>query len=403
MEFPLAHDESGAPLSVPGNASGWLVRKHSGGRGRPAAVYDDDGRPLVVPLESTAGDLRTIGCRPGMYRLDAVDDTRGQLGVTAYTEVRRDGLSLDDGDGAGAPAGLGDAAVAALARAVEAMQRVQAEREKAQADRERAQSELIMRLVERLSPPAPVAAPRNLREVLDEHLDVTKRLDKLAPRDDGDEGGDDSVLERLQPTLEKVVGMVELALARKFGAAMASADPDSTPAIEEESSEGEAQATEPAKSTWTAVEIAQRMNQVEAKLSPAERNAVQIALRGMSREVTETVTQRLMTVSVDQAVAEIRRLLQGGASTNGERNRGRVGEPLAGEAGAEADDGCDWDDADCDGAVRAAGWSSGIGRGWCRGQQCGPAGNRLDAEAGAGRDPEGGGWQWRARLRSPTS
>ena len=96
MEFPLAHDESGAPLSVPGNASGWLVRKHSGGRGRPGAVYDDDGRPLVVPLESTAADLRSIGCRPGMYRLDAVDDNRGQLGGTAYTEVRRDGISQDD-------------------------------------------------------------------------------------------------------------------------------------------------------------------------------------------------------------------------------------------------------------------------------------------------------------------
>jgi len=58
------------------------------------------------------------------------------------------------------PGGTSDAAVAALARAVEAMQRVQAEREKASAERERVHADLIARLVERLAPAPAQAAPR---------------------------------------------------------------------------------------------------------------------------------------------------------------------------------------------------------------------------------------------------
>ncbi len=332
MDFPLAHDETGTPISVPGNASGWLVRKHSGGRGRPAAVYDDDGRPLVVPLESTAADLRSIGCRPGMYRLDAVDDGRAQLGATAYTEVRRDGISLDDREAGETPAGYGDAAVAALARAVEAMQRVQAEREKAQAERERAQTELIERLVERLSPPAPVPAPRNLREVIEEHLDVTKRIKKLAPREekDGEDDGEDaSLLEKLQPTIQKVVGLVEMALYRKLAPSLGVEPPAAPKTAEVEDAEPESGAeskgpkeseqskAEETDKEWTDAEIALRLNQVEARLSEAERHAVKLAIGSMTQETLAMVTQQVMTLSVDEAVAEIRRLLGGGAPPNG--------------------------------------------------------------------------------------
>ena len=345
MSFPLAHDETGAPISVPGTASGWLVRKHSGGRGRPAAVYDDDGRPLVVALESTAADLRSIGCRPGMYRLDAVDDNRAQLGVTAYTEVRREGISSDSGEAGDAPAG--DAAVAALARAVEAMQRVQAEREKAQAEREKAHNELIARLVERLAPPSPAAAPRNLREVLDEHVDVSERIEKLAPRSEDGDGDDDSLLGKLQPTIDKVVGMVEVALYRKFGGAAAAevpvgdkdheaaanvSEPAGAPAGAEEAADSSAESEQ--KKAWSDAEIAQRLNQVESRLTEAERHAVQIAIRSMTKDVLATVTKQLMSVSVDEAVAEIRRLLRGGAPANGEKTK--QGSSSSGEGVSDA-------------------------------------------------------------------
>jgi hypothetical protein len=68
MMFPLAHDDTGTPLEVPAEAVGWLVRRHSGGKGRPAAVYDVEGRPLVVGLDATAADLRAEGCKPGPYQ-----------------------------------------------------------------------------------------------------------------------------------------------------------------------------------------------------------------------------------------------------------------------------------------------------------------------------------------------
>jgi hypothetical protein len=253
-----------------------------------------------------------------MYRLDAVDDNRGQLGVTAYTEVRRDSISLDDGEEGAALNGFGDAAVMALARAVEAMQRVQAEREKAQAERERVQSELIARLVERLAP-APVMAPRNLREVLDEHLDVTKKIDKLAPRPEPEGDADETVLEKLQPTLEKVVGLVELAIHRKFNASPV-AEGDESEEVDVDEDESEAREPVTAKA-YTDADVVKRMNQVEAKLNSAERMAVQAAMQGMSKAVMKTVTDRLMLMSVDEAVAEVRRLLRGGAPPNGVKKK----------------------------------------------------------------------------------
>src|SRR5690606_1436169 len=109
---------------------------------------------------------RGQGCKPGMYRLDAVDSGRRTLEVVAYTEVAFDGTT-DEPEGV-RPVGGQDAAVAALARAVEAMQRVQAERERAQAERDRVQAEMISRLVDRLAPPAP-ELPRNLRDALGEY------------------------------------------------------------------------------------------------------------------------------------------------------------------------------------------------------------------------------------------
>ncbi len=118
-------------MDVPNGAAGWLVRRHSGGRGRPAAVYDREGQPLVVMLDATASDLREFGCKPGMYRLDVVDSARQLMGVAAYTEVTGDAATTPEME---VTRSGSDAAVLALARAVEAMQRVQAERERMQAE-----------------------------------------------------------------------------------------------------------------------------------------------------------------------------------------------------------------------------------------------------------------------------
>ncbi len=179
MNYPLAHDENGLPLEVASTAAGWLVRRHGGGKGRPAAVYDADGRPLIVPLHATAEDLRNAGCRPGPHRLDAVDDQRHPIGAVAYTE-----LSAAEGDDGAARQPGGDAAVMALARAVEAMQRVQAERERMQVERDRVQAEMFAKLIDRLAPP-PVQPALELRNAVTEALNVHKTLqDALGVEDE---------------------------------------------------------------------------------------------------------------------------------------------------------------------------------------------------------------------------
>lgn len=141
--YPLANDENGHPIDVPAEAAGWLVRRHGGGKGRPAAVYDGDGRPLVVPLEATAADLSAAGLSPGVYRLDAVDGGRRPLAAAAYTEIG----SGSDGGGGGdlRPSTPQDALLLAVARSMEAMQRVQAERE-------RHYAEILKRAIDRLGP-----------------------------------------------------------------------------------------------------------------------------------------------------------------------------------------------------------------------------------------------------------
>jgi len=128
-------------------------------------VYDGEGRPLVVPIDATAAELRACGCKPASYRLDAVDADRKPLGVTAFTEV------IGTPDEVGDSRNGGDAAVAALARAVEAMQRVQAERE-------RVQAEMFMRLVDRMAP-APAQSPRNVKGMVGEMLELQRAVEKL--------------------------------------------------------------------------------------------------------------------------------------------------------------------------------------------------------------------------------
>src|SRR6266540_6790528 len=196
--YPLANDEDGMPIEVPTQAVGWLVRRHGGGRGRPGTVYDREGRPLIVPLDATADELRAAGCGPGSYRLDALGDDRRLLNATAYTEVPRD---LDDHEARVASSSSSrDAEISALARVCEAMQRTQAEqiratveRERQLAERERQLLETIQKLTQAPTPPTQLDRLRNaraedlelrefLRETLDQEREQARRAEKAARR-----------------------------------------------------------------------------------------------------------------------------------------------------------------------------------------------------------------------------
>ncbi len=289
MTYPLAHDEHGIPLDIPTGTSGWLVRRHGGGRGRPAAVYDPDGRPLVVDLDATVADLRNAGCKPGSYRLDAVDGQRKLLGAAAYTELQGTG---DPGD---VETTGSDAAVMALARAVEAMQRVQAERE-------RMQSEMFAKLIDRLTPPAP-AQPQGLLDALGEYTDAQKLIRNLAPEpaEEADEAGGSDGLTKLATVLEQIAaGLLSVpAVKQKLGLNPTAAE------TEADEDEDQGDEDEPAKSR------AEKLADVVALLTPEEADT----LDRMTTQIPPAMLQRaiddLIAMPPEAAAAEIRKRLKG--------------------------------------------------------------------------------------------
>jgi hypothetical protein len=72
----LAYDAEGDRFEVPAHVTGWRVRRfrNVGARGAPEVVFGDDGRPLVLPVDAGIDEFRaTVAGVPGRYRLDPVD------------------------------------------------------------------------------------------------------------------------------------------------------------------------------------------------------------------------------------------------------------------------------------------------------------------------------------------
>lgn len=84
----LAFTQNGDCFDVPAAVTGWRVRRLKP-RGAPELVYGRDGRPLVVPVECDMDDLRAAVGMLGKYRLDPVDDNGKVIeGVpAAYVQV----------------------------------------------------------------------------------------------------------------------------------------------------------------------------------------------------------------------------------------------------------------------------------------------------------------------------
>jgi len=86
----LAVNQHGETFLVTQETTHWMVRRMSDvPRGGPLPTFDADGRPIVIPIETTVAQfhqvLRDHGCTPGKYRLDPVDRTgRPVKGTAAY-------------------------------------------------------------------------------------------------------------------------------------------------------------------------------------------------------------------------------------------------------------------------------------------------------------------------------
>lgn len=69
----LAYDANGEPITnIPATATRWRARKLNQ-RGAPSLVYKD-GRPATLPIDGTMEDLRELVDTDGKVRLDAIDD-----------------------------------------------------------------------------------------------------------------------------------------------------------------------------------------------------------------------------------------------------------------------------------------------------------------------------------------
>ena len=337
VTYPLAHDDEGMPLKVPPMATGWLVRRHAGGKGRPGAVYDREGRPLVVSLDATGADLRQLGCKSGSFRLDAVDASGKALGVTAYTE-----LSADADETSDAEPENGEPAVLALARAVEAMQRVQAERE-------RMQAAIFEKLIDRIAPP-PIRPAEDLRNAVTQVLDIQKEMRRALSGDaeevdDVDEAADDEIdvdgppwMAELLPLLQSMLPLLNQWFASRPAPAPRNAttisaaegsDSRDPSAATVSVADGEAQAARSSVAAGTDEDArASRLAAILQQLAPDERAKAEMLMARMPKEAVATVIEQILSMPSGEAVQQVRKGLAtmsvpmaapAGASKNGPR------------------------------------------------------------------------------------
>lgn len=84
---PLAHDAQGNPIAMPDGTDSWMLKRCTSGR--PKVINGTDGRPLRLPLGTTAEQIAdTFG--PGTYRLDALDEVGTPLDHVRTVEIGRD-------------------------------------------------------------------------------------------------------------------------------------------------------------------------------------------------------------------------------------------------------------------------------------------------------------------------
>lgn len=91
----LAFNVNGERFDVPDEAEFWRVRRFKpSGRGTPEVVFDTDGLPLVIPIDTDIHEFRRlVELQPGRYRLDPIDaDQRGCEDATAaYVQLAEGG------------------------------------------------------------------------------------------------------------------------------------------------------------------------------------------------------------------------------------------------------------------------------------------------------------------------
>jgi hypothetical protein len=121
----LARDGDGNPIPLPEAASGWRIRRHTGGR--PRLHLDSRKQPMIFPVTYTVADAEDI-LPPGNYRFDLVDGSGEPLDVIVPLTIglprNADAVERDPDTGttSGIPSGLIGDVRAVLDANIRAMQ-----------------------------------------------------------------------------------------------------------------------------------------------------------------------------------------------------------------------------------------------------------------------------------------
>ena len=87
----LAFNVNGERFDVPDEAEFWRVRRFKpSGRGTPEVVFDGDGLPLVIAIDTDIHEFRRlVEMQPGRYRLDPIDADQKACedGTAAYVQL----------------------------------------------------------------------------------------------------------------------------------------------------------------------------------------------------------------------------------------------------------------------------------------------------------------------------
>ncbi len=290
----LAYDAEGDRFEVPAHVTGWRVRRfrNVGARGAPEVVFGEDGRPLTVPVDADIDDFRiAVGGIPGRYRLDPLDASgKGADKVpVAYLQFG-DSSRPPSGGGAVAPVPSSDSMLAEVVRA-------NAEMVKVIADRFSGVMEAAASLLRAADGAGlPARTPAELRNANVEIDDEDEEDDEEDEREPG-----------LGDFLTQVMPLVQMVMAKQAS--------KNAPVRNANTTSSSSTTPEPPKATKPAGPITPAMmahfQSVQSKLTPEEADFARSVASELSPAEIQQWMAELSAMSVDDAVATIRKHITG--------------------------------------------------------------------------------------------
>jgi hypothetical protein len=148
--YPLANDDRGARFELDSTAEVWRVQRMTGKKGRQETLFDENDKPLEIPIRAEPSDLRLALQRAdhtpaGHFKLIPCDKSRAIVGdKCAYIKLRGEAGAVEEEE---RPNGPSDQA---LIRIVEQLARNNERMTAALAERESDAQKTIRAIVEQM-------------------------------------------------------------------------------------------------------------------------------------------------------------------------------------------------------------------------------------------------------------